>query len=446
MLKDKELWSILRKVAVPIALQNLLMSLLNMIDTVMIGALGDLAVASVGLANQIFFILNLVIFGITSGTAIYVAQYFGKKDFENIKRPVAYSLVLSTAFAILFSILALMTPEFSLKLFTNDMEIVAEGTKYLRIAGWSYLMFGISFTFAVALRSTEQAFVPLVVTAAALCINTIFNYIFINGKFGFPAMGVEGAAVATLIARGTELLIFCYLVFFRKNIIAPRWKDFVFEKVFAVKYIKVITPVVLNESMWGIGVSIYNAVFGRIGKEVVAANQIARNAEQILTALCIGVGSAAAVVIGKKIGERDRKGALEYARKFSILSTVFGLVLGIILIFLSPAILKIYTVSPQAKEYAWQFLLILGIVMWIKMFNYVNIVGTLRGGGDTTFCLFLDVGAVWLIGVPLVYLTGLKWGMPIIVVMICLNAEEIVKSVFGFWRLRSNKWVNDLVN
>ena len=179
---------------------------------------------------------------------------------------------------------------------------------------------------------------------------------------------------------------------------------------------------------------------------MVAANQIARNAEQILTALCIGVGSAAAVVIGKKIGERDRKGALEYARKFSILSTVFGLVLGIVLIFLSPAILKIYTVSPQAKEYAWQFLLILGMVMWIKMFNYVNIVGTLRGGGDTTFCLFLDVGAVWLIGVPLVYLTGLKWGMPIIVVMICLNAEEIVKSVFGFWRLRSNKWVNDLVN
>ena len=205
-------------------------------------------------------------------------------------------------------------------------------------------------------------------------------------------------------------------------------------------------PVVANETLWGLGMSVYNAVFGRIGREVVAASQISKNIEQILTALCIGVGSAAAVMVGKKIGEGNKSGAWIYAKRLVFISTALGAAVGVVLLLLSKIVLMPYNVSDVAREYAMQFLIVLSIAMPFKMFNYVNIVGVLRGGGDTVYCFILDMCAVWLIGVPFVYLTGLWLGLPVIFVIISLNSEEVVKGIVGFRRFKSKKWINDLVN
>ncbi|MBQ2898079.1 MAG: MATE family efflux transporter [Clostridia bacterium] len=446
MLKDREFFSLLIKVATPIALQNLLMSFLNMVDTVMIGSLGDLSVAAVGLGNQVFFILSLVVFGIASGTSVFVAQFFGKRDYDSLKKPIAYSVVMCVVVSVVFNVLALLFPENCLALFTNDPEVIALGADYLKIAAFCYPMFGISFCFAVALRSTEKAHVPLIITAAALVVNTVLNYCLIFGKLGFAPLGVKGAAIATLVARFTEVIVFIVYIYAKKNIVALKPKDFKLDKHFLRKYILKVLPVIGNETMWGLGISVYNAVFGRIGREVVAANQIVKNIEQILTSLCIGVGSAAAVMVGKKIGEGDKTGTWIYSKRLVLISTGLGAVVGVVLILLSNVVLMPYKISPLAMTYAWQFLLVISIAMPFKMFNYVNIVGVLRGGGDTLYCFVLDMCAVWFIGVPAVYLTGLWLGLPVIFVIIALNSEEVLKGIVGFKRYKSKKWIHDLVN
>lgn len=447
MFKDKELKNALIKIAIPVALQNLLTSLLNMIDTVMIGSLGDRAVAAVGLANQWFFIFNLVIFGIVSGSTIYIAQFFGKKDYESMQLPVAYSMFLCFAVSAVFAFLAIAFPEFVMSLFTNDTQTIACGIPYLRIAGITYLMLAISLPIATAMRSTEVATLPLIVTGTALCINTFFNYMLINGHFGAPALGVTGAAIATAIARIFETAIMLFFMLKGSTKIRLRLRHFKPNKAFLTPYIKTILPVVGNESMWGLGISMYNVMFGRMDNSIVAANQISRNLEQIITALCIGVASAGAVIIGKKIGEKNKESAFDYAKKFSFISFFSGLVVGIIMIIATPFYLSFYSeVSALAREYAALLILVYGIFMSFKMFNYMCIVGILRSGGDTKFCFFLDTGAVWLIGVFSVFLSAFVFHAPFWVTALCLVSEEAVKTICGFLRFHSKKWLNDLVN
>lgn len=446
MFKDKDFLSLLLKVATPIALQNLLMSFLNILDTIMIGSLGDLPVAAVGLGNQVFFIFSLVVFGISSGTSVFVAQFFGKGDYDALKKPIAYSVVMCVLVSVVFSALAIFFPKNCLAIFTNDHEIILLGAEYLKVAAFCYPMFGISFCFAVALRSTEKAHVPLIITAFALLVNTLMNYCLIFGNLGFPALGVRGAAVATVIARFVEIVAFVIYIYAKKSIVALKVKNFKFDKEFFGKYIAKVTPVIANETMWGLGMSTYNMVFGRIGREVVAANQIAKNTEQILTSLCFGVGGAAAVMVGKKIGEGDKEATWIYAKRFIVLAIALGTAIGVALLLLSNIVLLPYNISNVAKGYAWQFLVVLSVAMPFKMFNYVNIVGVLRSGGDTLYCLILDACAVWLIGVPSVFITGLLLKLPVLVVIIALNSEEAVKGIVGFKRYKSRKWINDLVN
>lgn len=447
MFLDKELKNALIKVAVPVALQNLITSLLNMIDTIMIGSLGDRAVAAVGLANQWFFIFTLVSFGITSGSTIYVAQFFGKKDYDSLQRPVAYALFLCTVVAVIFASLAIFLPQFVMGLFTNDAETILLGVKYLRMAGITYILMAISLPLATAMRSTEVALLPLIITGVALLINTFLNFCLINGNLGFPALGVEGAAIATTVARIFDMGIILFVVFRGYTKIKPRLHHFLPQKGFIGQYVKTILPVVGNETMWGLGISMYNAMFGRMDNAIVAANQIARNLEQITTALCMGVASAGAVIIGKKIGERNQALAFSYSKKFAIISSAMGLILGIIMVVLSPLYLGFYSdISPDAKLYATQLITVFGIFMIFKMYNYVCIVGILRSGGDTTFCFILDTCTVWLIGVLSVYLSAFVFHAPFWVVALCLVSEEIVKSIGGLWRFLSKKWLNDLVN
>lgn len=447
MFKDTELKNAIIKIAVPVALQNLLTSLLNMIDTVMIGSLGDRAVAAVGLANQWFFIYNLVLFGVVSGSTIYVAQFFGKRDYETMQLPVAYSMFLCFAVAAIFAFFAMVLPEVVMGFFTNDSETIACGVPYLRIAGITYLMLAVSLPLTTAMRSTEVALLPLIVTGSALCINTFFNYLLINGHFGAPALGVKGAAIATTVARVFETIVMLFFMFKGSTKIRLHLRHFKPNKAFLVPYMKTILPVVGNESMWGLGISMYNVMFGRMDNAIVAANQIARNMEQITTALCIGVASAGGVIIGKKIGEKNKDAAHQYAKKFAVLSSGSGFILGIIMLLATPFYLSFYSeVSEMAKEYATQLIAVFGIFMAVKMFNHMCIVGILRSGGDTKFCFLLDAGAVWFIGVLSVFLAAFVFHAPFWVIALCLISEEIVKAIGGLWRFLSKKWLNDLVN
>lgn len=446
LLKDRELKNAIISIGIPVALQNMLTSLLNMIDTVMIGSLGDGAVAAVGLANQWFFIFNLVIFGIVSGSSIYVSQFYGKGDFENMQVPVAYSVTLCFFVSLIFGFLALFAPRFVMSLFTNDAATIDTGIPYLRIASLSYFMMALSLPIANAMRAADAALIPLAVTGSALLINTGLNYALINGHFGAPALGVSGAAIATSTARVVEMLVIYSVVFSKRTKIRVKAHYFKFKRDFALPYIKTILPVVGNESMWGLGISMYNIMFGHTNNAIVAANQISRNLEQIMTAFCMGIGSAAAVVIGRKIGEKKKNEAFTYAGKFAITSVVMGFGLGVLMLLLMPAYINMYSVSPEAKEYARMMMIAFGTFMTVKMYNYMNIVGVLRSGGDTAFCFWLDASSVWLVGVVSVFLALFVFKAPFWIVAFCLVLEEAVKALVGYIRYRSKAWLNDLVN
>lgn len=446
MFKDRELKNAILRIAIPVALQNMLTSFVNMIDTIMIGSLGDRAVAAVGLANQWFFIFNLIVFGIASGSSIYIAQFYGKRDYESMHTPIAYSLFLCSVVSVVFGLAALIFPEFVMRLFTNNPETIACGISYLRISSVSYIMFGLSLPISSAMRSTEFASLPLIVTVLSLIVNAALNYTLIYGHFGAPVLGVAGAAIATSCARILETLIIFVFMFLGKCKINVKPRHFKIQKAFIPEYIRTVLPVIGNEGMWGLGISAYSAIFGHMNDSIVAARQISGNLEQILTALCFGLGSAGAVVIGKKIGEKNQSGALLYSKKFAIISVVTGFIIGIIMIVTTPLFLSFFSVSDATKEYATILIVVTGIFMCVKMFNYMNIVGILRSGGDTRYCFVLDVCTVWGIGVLSLFLCAFVFKTPFIVLALCLVFEEVIKLIFGLKRLISKKWLNDLVN
>ncbi|MFL0248173.1 MATE family efflux transporter [Candidatus Clostridium stratigraminis] len=442
---DKKFFKALLRLAVPIVLQNLVLSSLNLVDTIIIGGLGERAIASVGLANQYFFLLNLLLFGITSGSSIFTAQYWGNKDIKNIKRVLGICIITGGLGALIFTIGGLLIPEQILGIFSKDRDVIVLGGQYLRIIAFSYIITSISFAYSFTLRSTGQVKIPMFVSVTALGINTVLNYALVYGYFGLPKMGVQGSALATLIARIVEMVLLLSVVYKTKNVIAGRLKELLdLSADFIKNFFKVTIPVIMNESIWALGVTLYSVVYARMGTEVIASTNISSTIERITWVIFMGLGNACAVMIGNKIGEGDDKEAFIYAKRFIILGPSLAIIGGILVYFNSHFILSAYKVSPTVYNYAAKNLIVFSVFLWVKVFNFTTIVGILRSGGDTKFCLFLDTSGVWLIGVPLAFLGGLVWHLPVYWVYTLVFMEEVYKLILGLPRILSKKWINNL--
>lgn len=445
LFNDKKFFRAMFKLAIPIALQNLILSSLNLVDTIIIGGLGETAIASVGLANQYFFLLNLLLFGITSGSAIFTAQFWGKRDVPNIKKVLGLCILTGGTAALLFTIGGFMFPKQIISLFTRDPAVITAGGQYLRIIAFSYIVTSITFTYSFILRSTGHVKVPMVVSVIALAINTFLNYSLVYGYFGLPEMGIKGSAIATVIARFIEVTLLLVISYKNRLPVAASFKEmFNISSEFVSRFFKVTVPVILNETMWSLGVTMYSVVYARMGTDVIASTNISGTVERIAWVIFLGFGNACAVMIGNKIGERKEKEAFLYAKRFMILIPVSAVVGGIIVYLSSGWILSAYNVSHLVYYYAHRNLMVFSVFLWVKVFNYISIVGILRSGGDTKFCLFLDMGGVWLIGVPLVSLGGLVWNLPIYWVYVLVYMEEVFKFIVGIPRILSKKWINNL--
>lgn len=445
LFNDRHFFSQMFRIALPITAQNLVLASLNLVDTIIIGGLGESAIAGVGLANQYFFLLNLLLFGITSGSAIFTAQFWGIRDVRNIRRVLGICLITGGIGAFLFTIGGILFPNQILGIFSKDSDVIALGSQFLRIVSFSYVITAFTFSYSFILRSTGNVKAPLAVSVTALAINTVLNYLLVYGYLGLPAMGVRGSATATLIARVIEFLLIITLTYTRKYPVAATLKEMTDLSVgFIKQFFKVTLPVILNESMWALGVTLYAVAYARMGTEVIASTNISGTVERIIWVIFMGFGNACAIMIGNKIGSGDNKDVFIYAKRFAILGPAVAILAGIVLIFISPWVLAPYKVSPVVLEYARKNLIVYGLFMWAKVFNYINIVGVLRSGGDTTFCLMLDTGGVWLVGVPLVFLGGLVLQFPIYYVYALVQVEEVVKLIIGIPRLASKKWINNL--
>lgn len=444
--KDKIFLKSMLSIAIPIALQNLITSSLNMVDTLMISSLGESSIAAVGLANQVFFFYALINFGINSGSSIFISQYWGREDIFSIRKVLGLSVSLSTITGIIFTLGAFFFPEFIMGIFIKEPEVVKLGADYLRIVSLSYIITAIGFAYSIALRSTGRPKVPMMVSAISFVTNTVFNYLLIFGKFGFPQLGVKGAAWGTLIARIVEIIFILYIVYSTNGPLAASPKELLdWNKEFVNKYLNTISPVILNETFWSLGQVMYSIAYARIGKEATAAIQLTTTIQNIFFVLVRGLANACAVMVGNKIGAGDKEEAYEYAIQFLTLSTLIGLIFGVIMALTPDLTLKVFkNLEPNLYEITRKLLVIMGLSFFIRTYNSTAIVGVLRGGGDTRFSMFLEMGAVWLVGVPLAFFGALVLKWPVYFVLPLVILEEVVKFSLSLPRILSKKWIKDV--
>ncbi len=446
MIKDKELLKKVLYIAVPIALQNLISSSVNFVDVFMIGKLGETSLAAVGLSNQITFLLNLLLFGITSGAGVMTAQYWGKKDIVSIKKVLGLALILSFSCALVFFLGARFIPEELLRVYTRDLEVIKLGGRYLKIVSFSYLIWAISFVYALQLRALAIAKVTVYSALVSLVVNVFLNYVLIFGKFGFKAYGVEGAAFATAIARCFEFFVIIFFVYYKKYPLAAKVSELTgFSTEFFKKYIKISLPVILNESIWALGINSYAMIYARMSTEAVATVNVVSSIERIVFVGFIGLANASGVIIGNTIGEGNEEKAKDYGKSFEIMAFGLGIIVAIIMAIITIPILNVYELKVETYNMAKITLFILCFILPLKSMNSATIVGILRGGGDTKYALYIDVAALWLIAVPLAYLGGLVFGLPVYLVYLLASSEEIIKLLFGLKRVLSNKWINNVV-
>ncbi|MDV3428080.1 MAG: MATE family efflux transporter [Bacillota bacterium] len=445
LFNDRKFYKTMLLLALPIVAQNLILSSLNLVDNIIIGGLNAVAIAAVGLANQYFFLLNLVLFGICSGSSIFIAQFWGNRDIKNIKRVLGLSLITGVTASAVFTVLGLVFPRQILKLFSNDADVIKMGSDYLRIIVFSYVLSAVSFSYSFALRSIRQVKTPMYVSAVALGINTFLNYSLIYGMFGLPRLGIRGSAIGTLIARTVEMTLLLFIVYKNKLPIAASFKElFDLPGEFVKRFYKITSPVILNESVWALGVSIYSVVYAHMGTDVIASTTISSTVERIIWVIFLGLGNACAIMIGNKIGEGKEDEIFLYAKRFIVINPLSAAVMGVIVYFISPVFLMAYNISPTVLEFARKNLIVFSIFLAFRAFNFTSIVGILRSGGDTTFSLLVDLGGVWLVGVPMAFLGGMLLKLPIYYVYAMVSCEEVFKVILGLPRILSKKWINNL--
>lgn len=442
---DRAYYRLLTNFAIPIIIQQFIASSLNLVDVVMVGQLGDSAVASVGLANQVSFLLTLMMFGISSGGAAYSAQYWGKKDVKGIRKVLGISLLLSLVPSLLFTTIALAFPGSAMRLFTNDPAVITLGSKFLRLLGFSFSLYTISTCFAATLRSTGNVRLPMATSILAILLKTGLGYVLIFGHFGLPILGVEGAAVATVIARLVECVVLVSASYLTRTPAAAKIHELLnFNIAFLKNYLTIVLPVVFNETLWSLGVSTYNAIYARISTEAIAAVNIASTLEGLAFVIFIGISDACGIMIGNKIGAGDTEAAYRYGKRTLILSTGLAIWMGGGILAASQLVPILYKVSPTSLEYAQRILTVMAFALWIRTSNMTLVVGIMRGGGDTRFCFFLESGTMWLIGVPSAALAAFVFHLPVYWVYLMVLSEEFVKYLIGVARLRSRKWIHDL--
>lgn len=446
-LRDRDFMRSMLAIALPVAFQQLITASLNMIDVLMVGQLGETSVAALGLANQIFFLLILFLFGVTSGMSIFTAQYWGKGDIENIRKVLGICLAIAVLVAAVFTLAATIIPHRLMNFYTEDPEVIRLGSDYLRIVGLSYIMMAISIAYISVLRSITMVKMTVIVAVVALAIKTLLAYLLIFGIGVFPALGVRGAAIGTAIGWTFECVLLLILVYARKTPLAANPLTlFRFSRPFAMNVLKTSMPAALNEVLWSIGITSYNAVYARIGTDAIAAVNINATIEELVFVLFIGLGNASAVMVGNKIGAGGREEAFEYGRRFTILGVASALIGGLIVLFVRESVIGLYEISPSAMDSLRWLMLVYSLSIWLRVFNFMLFIGALRAGGDTRYAMFTELFSIWVIGVPAALIGGFVLHLPVYGVYALVLVEEAVKATIIFRRFLSRRWIHDLVN
>lgn len=434
-------------IGIPVVLQNLLGVGLNLVDTLMIGRLGETQLAGVGAANQIYFVFTIFVFGLVSGSTVYSAQYFGAKDFRGIKKVLGLDYIFAIVMSVIAVCIAIFGGHFIISLFSEDAAVAEYGVRYIRIAAMSYVFAAVSYVISFNSRAIQRVTVPTIINAIAIFTNAVLNYILIFGKLGMRPMGVEGAAAATLIARILECTAMVVYVYSRKDhmLKAKLGELFDFDRKFCLDVCRRALPVVFSEGSWALSVAMIYAAFGHISTAALACSQIANVISDMLQSLFYGVGSTTAVLIGEALGKNDLEESKHISRLSLVVLNAFAVIITIVLFAISRPVAGLYSFESETIELLISTLKVISFLIIIKGNAYLFICGILRGGGDTVYCMNLEIICNLIVHVPVAFACVMLFGFDLPLTLVICEINNLLKVIFCYGRYKKNKWINVLV-
>ena len=435
----KQMWAF----ALPITIQLMITSGLNIIDSVMVGSLGVEAIAAVGISNKFTQFLAVILQGFASGATIFSSQYWGQKNVSGVKQILILVSKIATIFSFIFALVTLLFTPFILGIFSDDAIVIAEAVPFLRIISLSYVFTALSMIFSVTLKTIGEVKRPTFYSVITLLTNTLFNWLLIFGPFGLPAFGIRGAAFATLLARIVQTLLL-FSLFVKKGILKSEVDPTEPALQITGPYWKVTFPSIINHLTWTMGELVFFWLYTRTGTDQTAAISLIDPLVFLFVCVFTGLSDASSVMIGNQLGGKMYKKALFYAKQFIRLTTILSIVISGVILLFSPMILQFYNITSHVEELVNQVLLAYIVLLPFKNLNYVNNVGILRVGGDTTFVMWLDTLSVWLWGIPMAFL-AVYLGWPLWSIFFVANSHEIIRAIIGVRRTLREGWLKTLI-
>lgn len=427
-------------------MQALLVNSVSFVDTLMIGQLGSISIAAVGVASQLFFLITMILNGISSGAGIFISQYWGAKNERGIQRTLGISFTFTTLIIGLIAIFSTLKPEALMHLFTEDSSIVESGIIYLRIVGISYIFSGLSFIYAIGFRSTGDTKTPLTISVIALSIDIIGNYLLIFGIGIFPELGIAGGAISTSVSRFVELILYIFITNKRKGCpIKFSFKySFSFDRASVKKFFKTTSPVIINHLFWAIGFICYKIAYAKIGSDALASVQIVSSIENLFLILIQGYAGAVAIITGHLIGAEEMEELELYSNISLRFSLVAGILVALLLVILAPVFVGLFKIEPHIHDLSVQALKMVALKLPIVSINIAAIVGILRASGDTKFPMYVELGTIWLIGVPLAFFAVIVLNVSLPQAYLLASVEEFVKLCLEVKRIKSRNYIKNL--
>ncbi|RGY63661.1 MATE family efflux transporter [Fusobacterium ulcerans] len=431
-------------IGIPLMIQQLISSSLNFIDNLMIGRLGTEFIAAVGFANSVYRILDLFLFGLCSGMGVFIAQYFGKKNFEMIRRILGKLVLAGITLSLIFSIITFIGAEKIIGIFTKEPQVLAIGVSYIRRALFSYTFYAISFSVGFCLRAMGLTRIPMISASIGVTANTFFNYCLIYGNFGFPRLEERGAAIATVMARMLELSTILFIVYKKDFNLKGNLQSYLnLPKALMKEIIKISTPVFLTEMLWILGVVSLSVAYSRLGTTQAACVQIADIITAISSVLFMGISNSASVIIGHTIGKGDKNKVIAYSRK--ILQIAFGMAIVSLMLVqgLTNTIVSLYHLPPETHIMAVRTMRTVGMFVFLKMINWTLLIGLFRAGGDTKVAFCLDIFPLWFYAVPVAFI-GAYYKVPVYILVGVADFSEVIKLISSLFRYKTLKWIKDV--
>ncbi|MCD8074959.1 MAG: MATE family efflux transporter [Lachnospiraceae bacterium] len=442
--EDREFNQKLASLVLPIALQQLMLAVVSASDALMLNLISQDKMSAVSLATQVTFVENLFLAAMTIGLSMLAAQYWGKKDAAAVERIFAYVMKITAAVCFVFFITALVWPKLLMRLLTNESVLINGGAEYLRIVSPSYLLTGVSQVCLCALKNCGRTKKASLINSVCMIGNLLLNLVLILGLFGFPRLEIAGAAMATTIARGAEVL-WCITELSKEGCVKLRIRNIlVSDKVLRRDFWKYTAPVLGNEIVWGIGFTMYSVIMGHLGSDAVAANSVAGIVKNLVCCLCLGLGSGGGIMIGNELGAGKTERARNYGDRLCVLSVLVGILSGMLLLVMRPFIRSAAELSGTATEYLNGMLLVCSYYMIGKSVNSTTISGIFCAGGDSKFGFLCDTVVMWCISVPLGFWAAFVMKLPVTVVYFIVSLDELIKLPAVYIHYKKYRWVKNL--